>query len=132
MQRLFESMALSYKTTLSAGSVIRDVLINDTDVKALANKIYPIVTDKAELPYILYRRAGLEQTVTKSGYTGVDAIRMEVNCYSAKYADSVELAECVRKALENADTLRVCYLSDCEETFEDDAFVQSMIFTIKL
>lgn len=48
------------KTSLSAGAIIRAILLDDADVAARVNKVFPVVTDSAELPYILYRRNKLE------------------------------------------------------------------------
>nr|WP_158611158.1 DUF3168 domain-containing protein [Prevotella sp. OH937_COT-195] len=101
-------------------------------------KIFPIVIDKAELPYILYRRAALEHNPTKAGQPGADTVQMEVNVYTAAYSEGVELAEAVRAALDYAQgeisglKMRSCTLTDSEEGWEDDACVQNMTFTIKL
>lgn len=130
-------MAIS-KTSLSAGAVIRDILLSNEEVKQRTNKVFPIVIDKAQLPYILYRRAALSHNPSKQGTPGADTVTMEVVCYTAKYVEGVELAEAVRGALDYASAesggvqMRSCTLADSEEGYEDDAFVQSMIFTIKI
>lgn len=126
------------KTSLSAGAVIRDMLMKSEAVMQRTNKIFPIATDKALLPYILYRRAALEHNPTKAGLPGADTVTIEVVCYTAKYADGVELAEAVREALDYQQgesdglTVRSCMLADSEEGYEDDAFVQHLDFIVKL
>lgn len=126
------------KTSLSAGAVIRDMLLRSEAVMQRTNKVFPIVIDKATLPYILYRRAALEHNPSKAGQPGADTVRIEVVCYTAKYVDGVELAEAVRETLDYAqgekDGLRVrsCILVDSEEGYEDDAFVQHLDFNVKL
>ena len=126
------------KTSLSAGVVIRAVLMADADVAARVNKIFPVVVDNAELPYILYRRAKLSANPQKQGQPGSDSVEMEVQCYTEKYAEGVELAEAVRAALDynaaehEGQRLRSCYLIDSEEIFMDDAFVQHLVFNIKI
>lgn len=126
------------KTSLSAGAVIRAVLLADTGVAARVNKIFPIVTDSAELPYILYRRAKLVPNPQKQGQPGADTVEMEVQCYTEKYAEGVELAEAVRAALDykaaehEGQRLRSCCLIDSEEIYMDDAFVQHLVFNIKI
>lgn len=55
------------KTSLSAGKIIRAVLLEDAEVAARTNKFFPVVADSAELPYILYRRISLSPTPQKSG-----------------------------------------------------------------
>lgn len=129
---------MAMKTSLSAGAIIREILLADADVKQRTNKIFPVVTSKAELPYILYRRAALQHNPTKAGQPGADTVTMEVFCYTASYADGVELAEAVRKALDYAQgekdglIMRSCTLVDSEEDFTDDAFVQCLSFNVKI
>ena len=48
------------KSSLSAGIVIRAVLLEDADVSARTKKVFPIAVDTAELPYIVYRRISLD------------------------------------------------------------------------
>ena len=126
------------KSSLSAGEIIRDILVNDTDVMAIANKVYPVVVDSAVLPYIVYRRTQLQQDPTKQG-RGADTVGIEVICYAAGYTQSVELAEAVRAALDYATgstqdglVMRSCYLSDSEEAWQDDAYLQQLVFTVKM
>ena len=126
------------KTSLSAGEVIRAALLDDKDVMARVNKIFPVVADSAELPYISYRRAGFEQNPQKAGAPGADSIQLEVLCFTARYTEGVELAEAVRAALDHATItqeglrLRSCTLTDSEEAYQDDAFVQQLVFTVNI
>ena len=126
------------KSSLSAGAVIRNILLSDEEVKKRTNKVFPIVIDKATLPYILYRRASLQHNPTKAGLPGADTVTMEVVCYTARYSDGVELAEAVRAALDykqgarDGVTMRSCVLTDSEEGYEDDAFLQQLIFQVKI
>ncbi len=129
---------MAQKTSLNAGAVIRSILISNAEVKKRTNKIFPISIDSAQLPYILYRRASLAHNPTKAGMPGADTVTMEVVCYTAKYAESVELAEAVRGALDYAQgesdgtVMRSCVLSDSEEGYEDDAFVQRLVFQVRI
>lgn len=126
------------KTSLSAGGIIRDILLSNEEVKRRTNKVFPIVIDNAQLPYILYRRAALAHNPTKQGTPGADTVTMEVICYTAKYAEGVELAEAVRQALDYASgehdgvKMRSCTLADSEEGYEDDAFVQQLVYQVRI
>jgi len=126
------------RTSLSAGAVIRDMLLSDEEVRRRTSKVFPIVIDQAQLPYILYRRAALQHNPTKTGAPGADAVTMEVVCYTAKYAEGVELAEAVRSALDNRQgesqgvRMRSCTLVDSEEGYEDDAFSQLLVFQVRI
>lgn len=126
-------------TSLSAGAVIRSLLLADAAVARLARKVFPVSTDTpAELPYVLYQRTALEPTPQKSGRPGDDAVLIDVYCFAATYAESVELAEAVRGALDFATgetdglRLRACHLVDSDEGWQDDAFVQRLVFNAKL
>lgn len=122
------------KTSLSAGRIIRKLLLASQEVTARAKKIFPVVIDKAVLPYVLYRRAALEQDPTKAGFPGADTVQMEIYCYTEGYEEGVELAEAVRRALDFARDpgMRSCTLTGAEEFWEDDACVQRLVFTIKI
>lgn len=131
-------MAASKRTSLSAGSIIRDILLRDAEVKKRTNKIFPVATDTAVLPYILYRRASMEQTPSKAGGPGADTVTIEIVCYTEKYAEGVELAEAVRAALDGKQgekdglVMRSCILTDSEEGYDSDAYAQQLVFNIKI
>jgi hypothetical protein len=125
------------KTSLSVGEIIYDVLTNDAEVMARANKVFPVVTDKATLPYVAYRRSRLEHNPVK-GTQGADTVQIDVLCFAAKYGDGVQLAEAVRQALDGKqaakDTLimRSCTIAGGEEYYENDAYIQELNFIIKV
>ena len=129
-------MAVS-KSSLSAGEIIRAVLTSDPEVTARAKKVYPAVEDTAELPYVVYRRTQLEQGQVK-GRRGNDNVTIEVLCYTKGYTEGVELAEAVRDALDNKTAesdglvMRSCYLTDSEEAWQDDAYLQVLVFNVKM
>ncbi len=125
------------RSSLSAGEIIRAILVADSEVMARAKKVFPVVADSAELPYILYRRSQLEQIPTKAG-RGADTVGIEILCYTYQYTEGVELAEAVRGALDGAQgescglVMRSCFLSDSEEAWQDDAYVQQLVFNVKI
>ena len=129
-------MAVS-KSSLSAGEIIRAVLTSDPEVTARAKKVYPVVEGTAELPYVVYRRTQLEQGQVK-GRRGNDNVTIEVLCYTKGYTEGVELAEAVRDALDNKTAesdglvMRSCYLTDSEEAWQDDAYLQVLVFNVKM
>lgn len=125
-------------TSLSVGKIIRKMLTSDNTVMSMATKVYPIVTDKAELPYIFYRRTKNEQNPVKNGHAGADTVTMEVNCLGTSYDNSIDLAEAVRSVLDGGECeydgliMRSCFMSDAVESYIDDAWVQTLVFTIKV
>lgn len=122
-------------TSLSVGKIIRSLLVADPTIKAKVTKVFPVVTDKANLPYIAYRRAGIEPRPFKGG--NADTVTVEVLVFTADYESGVELAEDVRRVLDcqqdeiDGLTMRSCTLTDGEEAYQDDAYVQRLVFTIK-
>lgn len=126
------------RTSLSIGAIIREILLKDKAVRERTKKIFPVAIDKAILPYILYRRVGLEHNPTKAGQPGADTVLVEVVCYTANYTEGVELAEAVRAALDYQQgekeglVMRSCQFSGGEEGWDDDAFAQQLDFIIKV
>lgn len=125
------------KTSLSAGEIIRAFLLSDPEVTAVTDKVFPVATSKADLPYIIYRRASLESYASK-GKTYNDEVGIEVYCYSPFYGTSVDLAERVRASLDGACgshedlQMRSCMLVDSDEDWEADAFVQKLVFAVRI
>lgn len=125
------------RTSLSAGEIIRSILMSDSEVSARVKKIFPVVEDSAELPYIVYRRTQLEQEPVK-GRRGADTVGIEILCYTQHYTEGVELAEAVRDALDGKQgevdglVMRSCYLADSEEAWQDDAYLQQLVFNVKI
>lgn len=123
------------KTALSAGIIIRDILANSESVGT--DKIYPVVSDNATTPYIVYRRISAQNVPTRAA-NGADAITVEILCMDSDYSGSVELAEAVRAALEYAKlekedlVMRGCTLEDSEELWQDDTFIQRLIFRVRI
>ena len=123
------------RTALSAGIIIRDILANSETVGT--DKIYPVVSDNATTPYIVYRRISAQSVPTRAA-SGADAVTVEILCMDPDYSGSVELAEAVRAALEYAElergglTMRGCMLEDSEELWQDDTFIQRLIFRVRI
>lgn len=129
-------------TVLSAGLLMYDILSDDEGLKAAGcSKVFPVVSEEgAQLPYVCYRRAAVQATAVK-GCRGSDTATMEVACYASSYAGSVALAEAVLAALDgfqavygdgegNTLTARYIQLSDAEESWADEAYIQTLTFTI--
>lgn len=127
----------SVKSSLSAGSLIRAMLLSTPEVSQRVNKIFPVTLDEAKLPYISYRRAGME-TVPVSGRKSADAIDFEVAIFTAEYAEGIDLAEAIRHALDGKEasydglTMRSCTLIDSVEDWANDAYIQQLKFRIKI
>lgn len=129
-------------TSLSAGLLIYDILHSDSGVAAITSKVYPVVAEQgATLPYVCYRRGGMVQDAAKNR-PGADTCQIEVVCFASSYAGSIQLAEAVRAAMDNAQasytasnetlTARSIMLIDSAEDWADDAFAQQLVFAVKI
>ena len=124
------------KTILSAGSVIRAALLKDPTVTDITNKVYGVMANKADLPYVVYRLASLDSVQTKSAPANSGLI--ELDCFGKTYAQAVSLAEAVRAALDGYQftheglRLRSCSLVNAEDIFTADAYGQMLTFRIKI
>lgn len=125
----------SKATSISVGLMVATLLNADEAVSSIATKVFPVAVDAATLPYVVYRCVGMGQEPQK-GIPGADTVDVEVCCCAADYAGSVALAEAVRSALDRrqfaTETLRMrkSMLTGREETYEDDAYVQVLTFSL--
>lgn len=126
------------RTIISAGIAIRQLLTQSAAVKSLTHQVFPVVVDEAVLPYVVYRRASLTQVAVK-GCAGAAQAQVEVACFAATYAESVRLAEAVnaaldgqRLALPDGLTLRSCRYVDGEEGWQDDAYMQRLVYDVRI
>lgn len=122
---------MAKQTSLSAGLAVRKLLSENAYVQAITRRVFPVVSDSAQLPYVVYRRSDLEPAPNSRG--SADTLTFEVACYAASYAGAVGLAEAVRAALDGAsdNLLRSCRIASAEELWEADAHVQLLTFTVR-
>lgn len=124
-------------SSISAGLVIFAILSENEEIGQRVTRIFPvaITAENAKLPFIVYRTVKQEPMPVKP-QRGLDSCQVAVDCAAAGYKEAVELAEMVRRALEESDReesgiqIASCEMSDREEFYEDDAFVERLIFTI--
>lgn len=125
------------KTSLSAGLIIGEVLDNEIVKKEMATKVFPVVVEQATLPYLCYLRTDFIPRSIKDGI-GSDTVMIGVECYTAGYAEGVRLAEAVREALDHRTiklgelAMRSCTLTKSSESYANDAYVQTLIFNVKI
>lgn len=117
--------------------MIYKLLSEDEEVMGKVTKIYPVIADVAELPYIYYRRFDGEYTPVKTG-VGADTSIVEINCCAEDYESAVDLAELVRKVLDGRSasdqemTMRVCRYVRSEDVYQDDAHKVVMEFKVSI
>lgn len=109
-----------------------------TILKGIKN-VYPLVADQGtEYPFVIYRRVSLQHSNTKDRFNYQELATVEVVVASNTYTESIELAKQVMYRLEhtrgiyNDISINEIKLTDAEEEYIEDAFVQKLTFTIEI
>lgn len=123
---------------LDVGKAIKAIL------DPVSRRVYALRAEaNTPMPYIVYRRMGINQTedVCKDAPADVHSMTMQIGVYASDYPTSVEVASKVIEAVSSADldspiagvSLSEIELVDGDEDWTDDgdACVQTLIFNIR-
>lgn len=111
----------------SPEAVLRSALVGNAGFLALAgSRVYPLLAPKtAALPFVAYRRSGIERTQTIGGPVGTPRVRVEFGVYATTYEAARDVADAMRKVLDGykgtVDNTEVKYVALDDES---DDFVQ--------
>ena len=119
------------------GNDIRDILLADAAVSGqVGNHIYPIVAAENTVgDFIVYSRQEYSKNSVKQGIYE-DTCRVAVVAVSDNYDNAVGLADKIDLALTGSHindegvTIDIT-LADSTETFEDNKYIETLLFTIK-
>lgn len=119
------------------GNDIRDMLISNEDITAqVGDNIYPCIAPlNTEGDYIIYMRNKYSKSTVKQGVY-MDECEVAVIGVSDNYDNAVALASKIdnslsgQHTLENGVRLQIT-LVDSTETFDDDKYIETLIFNIK-
>lgn len=127
-------------STLSVGKLIYGALTtaaaSDSTLKdSLSTKVYPIAAPAdTTFPFVVYSRTNTYSTDhTKDGWLG-DRCSFTITVVSDKYDESVDIAEFVRRLLENCilynTSLKIenIHLTSSNEMFNEDEYIQNLYF----
>lgn len=121
--------------SLQVGKVIYNILSGDANiVDRVESKIYPLVADiDTTFPFIVYRRTKVVPAESKDRQTYDKDIYVEIIVASDKYEEGVEIADLVRSTLQkgNYKDIREIRLSDADEEYKEDVFLQNLTFKIR-
>ena len=118
------------------GNDIRDMLLADTDVFGqVGNNIYPLVAaENTKGDFIVYMRQKYSKESVKAGVYE-DECEVAVVGISDNYDDAIKLASNIDKALTGTHTVGEnivdIMLYDSTEVFEDNKYIETLIFRIK-
>ena len=122
--------------SLLIGKLIYQTLSNDEAIaQYVGENIWPVVAPyEVKNPYIVFLRTNdYSSAYSKDGYVG-DTVGFQVNVFSDKYIDSVEIANLVRNSFEghkiSNDELEVSQIrmTNATEQFVEDTYIQTLTF----
>lgn len=135
---------IEQRTILRCGASIRDILMQMPAVAGKKiTKIYPIVADNADLPYIVYRRASMDGVPVKNaGSLSATTTQFDIAICTETYAQGVLIAEEVIRQLDGVAYVpdpgdSGCAISRCTfagsegEDWEANAYVQYLTFNVR-
>jgi hypothetical protein len=112
---------------------IFSILTGYTAVAAVVGtRVYPLVLpQKAEIPAISYLRVDGVQDANLSGNSGMEAVRVQVDCWGRTYAQAKGLAADVADAMASGFGNECVWLSDRDQ-YEDGAKVFRVILEFSI
>lgn len=124
---------------LQTGKAINALLSANEEVKRMVgDRIYPLVSKvDCEFPFIVYQRMSVVPSYTKDGLIAEEQ-NYNITVLADTYAESVELADAVRDALELergtfvGQRIRNIKLTSVNESWASDTYVQELNFTLEL
>jgi hypothetical protein len=119
------------------GNDIRDILLKDENiVEQVGTNIFPIIApETTEGDFVVYIRNKYYKSAVKMGVYQ-DECEVAVAAISDNYDSAIALASkidnalCGHHTLENGVEIQMI-LSDSTEIFEDDKYIETLVFTIK-
>ena len=86
----------------SPEAVLRSALVGSTAVTSLAGtRIYPVLAPaSASLPFVTWRRSGVQREQTLGGPMGLPRVSVEYSIYGTTYEQARELADAMRVVLD--------------------------------
>ena len=118
------------------GNDIRAILLNDEEiVKQVGSNIFTLIApETTEGDFIIYIRNKYNKSAVKMGVYQ-DECEVAVVGISDNYDSAIALASKIDNALSGQHTLEggvrlQITLSDSTETFEDDKYIETLVFTI--
>lgn len=125
---------MSAESKFKITTKVRDALLAKSEITDMVGeRIFPVVAPKnTKGDFIIYQRDEYSKDYSKMGIIE-QSCRVFVNAISEDYKRSQELAYQINEALEgkHIDLGMDVYLVDSTEDFEDNKYIQVLLFNIK-
>lgn len=112
---------------------VREILMRSEEIQQLiGTKIFPVIApENTDGDFICYQRDGYKSVLSKFGVAVREPL-VFVNVVSEDYDRSQQIASAVCDALEGIykDPYMRITLEDSSEDYEDDKYIQIMLFSI--
>jgi hypothetical protein len=111
----------------SPEAVLRSALVSTTAVTSLvSSRIYPVLAPaSAALPFVTWRRSGIEREQTLGGPMGMPRVSVEYSIYGTTYEEARQTADAMRLVLDGyGGTLDNTEVKQASLEDESDDFVQ--------
>jgi hypothetical protein len=111
----------------SPEAVLRSALVSSTAVTSLvSSRIYPVLAPaSAALPFVTWRRSGIEREQTLGGPMGMPRVTVEYSIYGMTYEEARQTADAMRLVLDGyGGTLDNTEVKQASLEDESDDFVQ--------
>lgn len=121
--------------SLLIGETLTNLLLSDDNLSPLiGNRIYPLVAPEGtNFPFIIYKRESLRSNGCKDGYYE-DTVQFSITIVCTRYAESVEIAQKVRKTLERSNIADMydVHITSATEEYVEDSYVQTLNFITEI
>jgi len=82
----------------------------------IGGRVYPLFRPQTDpLPALVYQRVSTVPTNSITGFSGLDAVRIQFSCYAKTLLEAKELAEALRAAMNADAALRSTCVMEMDE-----------------
>lgn len=125
--------------SLQVGKAIYTLLSSNQQLVSMVDgNIFPLIAEiNTTFPFIVYKREAITPQYTKDYWTS-DEVLINVMVASNDYVESIEIADLVRQSLDQKKgeysgiTIKDIRLTQADEDFIDDTYIQYLTFKIKI
>lgn len=98
----------------------------------VGSRIYPVVTaQNCKFPCLIYRRISTDRVATLGGDSGLEMVRIQIDCVAETYLAAKTLAGVVLDAMDAATSVKSHPDGEVDQyTTEPDAFIVSLDFQV--
>ena len=125
--------------SLQVGKAIYTLLSSNQQLVSMVDgNIFPLIAEiNTTFPFIVYKREAITPQYTKDYWTS-DEVMINIMVASDDYVESIEIADLVRQSLDQKKgeysgiKIRDLRLTQADEDFIDDTYIQYLTFKIKI